>query len=1072
MSMGMKLDKAEPGIRVLSAGDIPGVESFVTKTLDLISKERDAEIEETQDLTERLSAKELQRRGICLLKLEIKSRRSGLYGRMVVAFGQKIGPGAKSVKVELPSHNFTPGDIVGLGLTKSPPLDKPIATGIVSQVNPCEVCVAFDDSDDVFELDDDEVYKLTKLANDVTYRRLKTTLNNLAKSRGGPSQRLIDTFFCLEEISSPGSEFPITFVNENLDESQKEAVKFALIQKEVAIIHGPPGTGKTTTIVELIIQAVKQGLKVLATAPSNIAVDNLVERLATYKQRIVRVGHPARLLTHLQKYSLDAIVSGSDHTDIVEDVKSDIHKVLSKLKKARNHGEKRALRDEMKLLKKEATKREEAATRDILSKADVVLVTLTSATSDGPLKFLKEDHFDLVVIDECSQALEAACWIGLQRARRCVLAGDHLQLPPTILSKEAAAAGLEVTLMERLLKMLAEEKGKDVVRMLTTQYRMHQDIMTWASQQLYHGKLVAHPSVASHLLRDLKDVSEEEVTKFPLLVIDTAGCDLYELELSEEVSKGNEGEADIVAAHVEDLIRCGVNPQDIAVIAPYNLQVELIRLRLSSKFPSLEVKSVDGFQGREKEAVVISMVRSNPTGEVGFLAEKRRINVAVTRARRHLTVICDTETVCHDSFIKSLVDYMTEKGEVQTAHQYIQDGKVNETFSKTVKVTDVVSGSKDKKNFHKKESVSKPALQSKEEKFSLYKEQLDKFIADPAQDTLDFPSTLNSHDRMVIHEVAEQLSLYHISTGDGNTRHIRVSKFKLNEENLSPQGEPVTEKFDKMTDAEHNLDFHPRTDPPAPDLNCLTRMQNDNETGETIQEHFSLGEKQKPETTDRKSEKKETLKTDLEGNKQNSLTVRDDTAVIDDMKQCCHCQKNIRTANWALHEVHCSRQHRARDLEGEGLKKSFENGGAKKKEAKSGEKKKPKAKSQTNKVADVLCHVDEDDFDGLIASVTALDSKCAFKKCKTLTNTLGRNCEYCSGRFCLTHLMPEVHGCGDAAKEAARRVISREGVLHSGSGVPNKKPNPARRAQLELKLEKKLGELTSKRSKNTEKKKS
>ncbi|KAK0042710.1 DNA-binding protein SMUBP-2 [Biomphalaria pfeifferi] len=1053
------------------------VELFVTKTLDLISKERDAEIAETRDLTQRLSAKELQRRGICLLKLEIKSRRSGLYGRMVLVFGSQLGPGAKQVKVELPSHNFTPGDIVGLGLMKSQATDKPLATGLVSQVNACEICVAFDDSEDVLELDDDEAYKLTKLANDVTYRRLKMVLNDLSNSRGGPSQRLIDTLFGLEEVSPSGAEFSITFVNENLDESQKEAVKFALTQKEVAIIHGPPGTGKTTTVVELIIQAVKQGLKVLATAPSNIAVDNLVERLPLYKQRIVRVGHPARLLAHLQKYSLDAIISGSDHTDVVEDVKSDIHKVLNKLKKTKNKGEKRALRDEMKLLKKEATQREEAATKDILSRADVVLVTLTSASRDGPLKYLKEDHFDLVVIDECSQALEAACWIGLLRARRCVLAGDHKQLPPTILSKESAAAGLELTLMERLLKTLSEEKGKDVVRMLTTQYRMHQDIMEWASQQLYQGRLVAHPSVASHLLSDLVGVSDDEETTSPLLIIDTAGCDLYELDLPEEVSKGNEGEADIVASHVDDLVKRGVKPADIAVIAPYNLQVDLIRLRLSSKYPSLEVKSVDGFQGREKEAVIISMVRSNPTGEVGFLAEKRRINVAVTRARRHLTVVCDTETVCHDNFIKSLVDYMTEKGDVQSAHQYIQDGRAHQTFSKSATDTHkVVSRNEEKQVAHKKHVSSQHSLQSKEEKLIVYRKQLEAFKADSTQSVLDFPVTLTSHDRMVIHEVAEQLSLYHASIGEEKNRHIRVSKMKIDL--------PLSNSCGDNDHIDKNRTEQVAEITPAAQLELSSTKElayeKDLKSSPDVQDISNKVEKQQEKNPDTElTNKKQKLKvkinkqTEKGRQSQNSVTeLPDNCAIDDDIKQCCHCQKNIRIANLALHELHCSRLKKTKDINTEGGEKISEQGGAKKKEVKATEKKKPPMKSQTHKVAEVLGKIDPNDFEGLIASITELDSKCAFRKCKTLTNTLGRNCEHCTRRFCLTHLMPEVHGCGDAAKEAARRVISREGVLHSGSGVPNKKPNPARRAQLELKLEKKIGDLTNKRSKNTEKKKS
>ncbi|XP_059153320.1 DNA-binding protein SMUBP-2-like [Physella acuta] len=1048
------------------------IEQFVNKTLELIDKERDAEIEETQYLTEKLSAKELERRGVCLLKLQIKARRSGLYGRMVAVFEPQLKHGAvKNSKPELSSHNLSPGDIVGVGLMKSEATDKPLATGIVSQVTSSNISIAFDESQDIFELDDDALYKLTKLANDVTYRRLKTTLKDLAKYRGGPAQRLVDTFFCIEEVSAPSGEFPISFVNENLDESQRDAVKFALTQREVAIIHGPPGTGKTTTVVELIIQAVRQGLKVLATAPSNIAVDNLVERLANHKQKIVRIGHPARLLSHIQKYSLDAIVSGSEETGIVKDVKSDFQKALSKLKKARGHGEKNALREEMKHLRKEATKREEAATKEILSRADVVLVTLTSATRDGPLKYLKEDHFDLVVIDECSQALEVACWIGLMRARRCVLAGDHLQLPPTILSKEAASAGLEVTLMERLVKMLVKEKGKDVMRMLTTQYRMHEDIMAWASSQLYDGKLKAHNSVASHLLSDLDSVSASEETRSPLLLIDTAGCDLHELDLPDELSKGNEGEADIVAAHVEDLIKCGVKPVDIAVIAPYNMQVELIRTRLSGQYPSLEIKSVDGFQGREKEAVVISMVRSNLKGEVGFLAEKRRINVAVTRARRHLAVVCDTETVSHDPFIKSLVDYMLEKGEVLSAHQFIQEGKVTQTFTRPARLTDMMESTKSQQKPVKKREQP---LQTKEEKMLLYQKELEKFVSDTGQSVLDFPATLNSHDRMVIHEVAEKLGLYHTSTGEGKDRHIQVSKTKPPSDSPGVAVPPCV-----VADAEVCNSSLPDTDSPLLKNNEEgenTGVENNLELPTSYTESKIQQVEKDADAVLNSQTSGEKVKTDAKENKNpvsqtKSVASPEPDKVEDEgVVSCKHCGKNIKIPNLVLHELHCSRQAKPSQAK---TSLGSASGGVRKKETAQQEKKKEKSKkSQTQNVSEALSKIDDDDFDGLIASITELDSKCSFKKCKTLTNTLGRNCEYCTRRFCLTHLMPEIHGCGDAVREASRRLISREGVLHSGSGVPNKKPNAARRAQLEIKLEKKLGDLTSKRSKHSEKKKS
>lgn len=1111
------------------------VEEYVQKTLDLLDKERAAEIEETQTLLERLSAKELERRGVCLRKLQLRSHRSGLYGRMVAVFEPEPKHKGKNSKEELPSCNITPGDIVGVGLTSSDPTDKPLTSGIVLQMSAFSVSVAFDDSQEILELDDNASYKLTKLANDVTYRRLKVNLNELLKYRDGPARRLIDILFSLDEVSSPGGEFPFTFVNESLDESQREAVKFALTQREVAIVHGPPGTGKTTTVVEIILQSVAQGLKVLVTAPSNIAVDNLVERLASARSRprLVRLGHPARLMPHLTKFSLDAIVAAAEETDIVRDVRTDVQKTLTKMKKARGAGEKKALRDELKHLRKEVSQREEKATAEVLSRAQVVLSTLTTASSDGPLKHLKDKAFDLVVIDECSQALEAACWIGLLRGQRCILAGDHLQLPPTIMSKEAAHGGLELTLMERLLTTLVKEKERDIVRMLTTQYRMHQDIMQWASHELYQGKLTAHTSVAAHLLKDLDGVKDTEETRVPLLLIDTAGCDLQELDLPEDVSKGNEGEADLVACHVENLIKAGVKPVDIAVIAPYNMQVDLLRDRLCSQHAGLEVKSVDGFQGREKEAVVISMVRSNATGEVGFLSEKRRINVAVTRARRHLAVICDSETVCHDPFIASLVNYMTEHGDVLAADQVLQNVSVSHRPRQPQPV-EIEKGSKSSKA-KERGSNAVVVLVSKEEKAIQFRQQLAAFLSDTAKTVLDFPASLNSHDRMVVHEVAEELGLNHSSIGEGKARHIQISKKapSTQTDQEAESQELVAGKVISVSTSDSHVEMNKSAVNETYETEKIARvikqdnavlnpekcLQNQSEETENTDSELtseSSNQNHKWHCDSKLLSKSNYMKSvelgpspvytciekanssgeiiialnSNEASPSNSLNNENiallkETTKAEETSLCHYCQKNIPVANKTLHELHCSRQSRPSTAPAaNGGSSHFDSGGGKgarkkdkmrKQDCQPVKEKKEKVKpkvSQVQKASEVLSKIPDDDFDALISTITALDGKCAFRKCKTLTTTLGRQCNLCDRRFCLAHLTPEIHGCGQAAKDQARRNISREGVLHSGSGVPDKKPNLVRRAHLEHRMEKKKEELAKARARQIDKKKS
>lgn len=405
------------------------MEEFIKTHLELLKEEREAEIEEARTWQENISLKELQRKGVCLLKLQVANQKTGLYGRLLVTFT----PRKYDAEAVLPSNCFGSGDIVGVYESSSP--SEPLATGIVSGVTQKVINIAFDEShSDALNLSSDNTYRLLKLANDVTYKRIKKALITLNQYHTGPATRIIDVLFGLSEPSSAGLAGPVEFLNPSLDDSQKEAVVFSLNQREVAIIHGPPGTGKTTTVVEIILQAVKQGLKVLCCAPSNVAVDNLVERLAAYKERILRLGHPARLLESLQHHSLDAMLARSDNSQIVADIRKDIDLTFAKIRKLPRKEEKGSFRTEIKALRKELKEREEAAMIETLKAANVILSTTTGASPDGPLKLLPDNYFDLVVIDECAQALEASCWIALLQARKCILAGDHKQLPPTIIS--------------------------------------------------------------------------------------------------------------------------------------------------------------------------------------------------------------------------------------------------------------------------------------------------------------------------------------------------------------------------------------------------------------------------------------------------------------------------------------------------------------------------------------------------------------------------------------------------------------------------------------------------------------
>lgn len=985
------------------------IEQFVSKTLELLQEEREAEIQETRLWQENSSLKDLQSKGVCLLKLQIASQSTGLYGRTLIVLEPRKHIGVPV----LPSNSFGPGDIVGLYGAGGCSATFQIGTGIVTKASQTSVTVAFDDGQDEFNVETDSLYNLLKLANDVTYKRMKRALNTLNGYGNGPASNLINVLFGYSEPGSQSQTNDLGFFNQDLDESQQEAVTFALSQREVAVIHGPPGTGKTTTVVEVILQAVKQGNKILCCASSNVAVDNLVERLARCKVKVLRLGHPARLLESIQKHSLDAVLARSDNTNIIADIRKDIDKALVGMKKVRDKGQRFSFKREIGELRKELRTREATAIGQILKSADVVLSTNTGASNDGPLRHLPPDHFDWVVIDECAQALESNCWVALLNARKCVLAGDYKQLPPTIKSQAAASKGLSVSLMERLIQKF----GDSVVRMLTVQYRMHAAIMDWASREMYQGRLTAHNSVEGHLLKDLPGIACVEETSTPLLLIDTAGCGLSEMEVTDEQSKGNQGEVDLVELHVKCLTEAGLKAKDIAVIAPYNLQVNMVRQRLSVRYPALEIKSVDGFQGREKEAVILTLVRSNRKGEVGFLAEDRRINVAVTRARRHLAVICDSQTVQSHAFLKSLVSHMTEHGEVRTAFEYLQDivpqnytrshsdnkAKAkpagSPSFAKQ-KVKNQAGGGKvtgeGPANHHTKPAKPRTLTLEEEQKaqsrLAEIREQVESYLRDPSQEELQFPPSLNSHDRLLVHQISEELGLAHESRGEGKDRCITVSRPPLkpgpaegavSPELTQPEPQPQPEqKEHPVSEPQAAASAQPSSSSASEDLKSLhlERMRREQQKREDAAQH----------------------------------------------------KRQLQATNGQLHTA----------------KKSTAKG---KKHTKAG-------------ACDIAAAATgEDDFDTLIAAVVKAESVCSFVKCKASVLLMGQLCPFCNRQYCLGHHIPEVHGCGDKAKAHARMRISKEGVLYAGSGKKDKTMDPNKKAYLQRKLDSKLKDMESKR---------
>lgn len=604
--------------------------------------ESKAEIERMEERRKVQNTADAEKSGETILDLVVTDHVHGLGGHQLVTFMRR------NETLRMPWHRLRVGSPVVVSPFRE---DGKPETGVVSRKKHDSVQVALN------RWPDAKCFRIDLTADEVTRQRQLSAIMTAKDSRG----RLGHMRSVMMGEKKPGfsnRKLDVQFQTE-LNDSQKSAVEFALSAEDLAIIHGPPGTGKTTTVVELIVQAIVRGDKVLACAPSNTAVDNLLERLVDARQRVVRIGHPARVAERLRDYSLDGLVEQHDNMPVIKGMLREAEAIFRKSEKwtraKRERGERQAMRREAKRLQADARMLERQAIHSILDQANVICAT----TTFNP-ELLDDRWFDLAVIDEACQSTEPGCWVPLLRADRLVLAGDHQQLPPTVLSTEAARQGFAISLMERQLKIY----GEQISKMLTVQYRMHRDIMTFSSDQFYHGELIADPSVVEHVLPDLDGVLGNEFTQKTVTFIDTAGAGWDEELEPDGLSKRNPRESELVLKKVKSLLDSGLPAEDIAVIAPYAAQVRLLRDQFEGQ--GLEIDTVDGFQGREKEAVIITLVRSNQQNEIGFLADRRRMNVAMTRARRKLLVIGDSATLGVDEFYRAFFEYVESVNGYQT----------------------------------------------------------------------------------------------------------------------------------------------------------------------------------------------------------------------------------------------------------------------------------------------------------------------------------------------------------------------------------------------------------------------
>lgn len=522
-----------------------------------------------------------------------------------------------------------------------------ITTGTVSFADTDRMVVCIPDRQGLAStLQNTEALGVQMFFDETSYRLMFDALNRAICAKDNRMAYLRNLFH--------GNQKPQVFSFDNirfpwLNSAQELAVNNVLRAKDVAVVHGPPGTGKTTTLVEAIGETLKRESQVLVCAQSNMAVDWISEKLVDRGISVLRIGNPTRVNDKMLSFTYERRFEA--HPDYPE--LWSVRKAIRELRTLRKKGRRDGFHQKLDRLKSRATELELRINVQLFAEARVVASTLIGSDS----RIMTGQKFTTLFIDEAAQALEAACWIPMKRVSRVVLAGDHCQLPPTVKSLEALRGGLAKTLMERIA-----ERKPEAVTLLTVQYRMNRRIMEFSSKWFYGGMVEPAPEVAH---RGILDYDE------PMKWIDTSGTEAYEQFVGESFGRINKREArltiDTLKAYFEKIGKQRVLEEgiDVGVISPYRAQVQLLRqmirndeaLRPFRKL--LSVNTVDGFQGQERDIVVISLVRSNREGQIGFLSDLRRMNVAITRARMKLVIMGNAQTMCHTAFYRQLYAYAT-----------------------------------------------------------------------------------------------------------------------------------------------------------------------------------------------------------------------------------------------------------------------------------------------------------------------------------------------------------------------------------------------------------------------------
>ncbi|GAB3651000.1 AAA domain-containing protein [Echinicola sediminis] len=632
-------------------------------TLQLLKKEWAEDLEQYRVKTLGASIDDKKKEGICWYPVQLVKTKVGMGDRLILEIERSDSK---------QSHGFQSGKSVSVFSNVSNG-KMPRTNGVVNFVRKNSMTITLMGSDWPDWLHDGKL-GVDLHFDEASYREMEFAMNSVMKAEAGRLGQLREVMLGGSKAGS--TETPTKqHIGAGLNNSQVEAVQGVFDVSEVGIVHGPPGTGKTTTLVEAIRGVLEVEKQVLVCAPSNAAVDLLVDKLTSKGVTALRVGHPARVDDQLLEQTLDAKITQHDSYKDLKKLRrsaEEFRKLGRKYK--RNFGpEERAQR---KRLMAEASKVKEAAAHledyilyDVFQQSQVIATTLVGA--NHPV--LKGMKFPVVFIDEAGQGLEPATWIPILKAEKVIMAGDHCQLPPTIKSYEAAKEGLAETLFEKAIK-----RQPEVSWMLRKQYRMPEMIMKFSSGYFYDDALEAAENTLEHFLADGEPVME---------FIDTAGSGFAEHLENNSLSKLNADEARFSLGLLEKLVeRIGFDvfkekSYSIGVISPYKAQVkkltELMETgemydHLRAMEDQVTIGTIDGFQGQERDVILISLVRSNEKGEIGFLSDIRRMNVSLTRAKRKLIVVGDSGTLCTHPFYQQFLDFVNDNGLYKSIYEMIE----------------------------------------------------------------------------------------------------------------------------------------------------------------------------------------------------------------------------------------------------------------------------------------------------------------------------------------------------------------------------------------------------------------